>query len=164
MSENPSLPVPEVAPVNITASASDSLIVYVLEVADRPGVMHAIAAVFSHRGLSIYSLLADNGRKLSRVLVSFRGTDRQHLLVERVLTRLHNVTSVRALHADSPELRAIAIGRVTGELPDMPELIVQRQGEDVVVLTGRYTDVESAVSRLEAEDRVSAVACSLVAL
>lgn len=143
--------------------SADNLVVYVLEADDRAGVMHAIAAVFAHRGLSMHSLLADTGRKPSRILVSFAGTERQQKLVQQVLTRLHHVQGVRVLRTDSPELRAIAVGRLCGPLPELAEVIAQTHG-DAVMLSGRYRDVEAAVSELESKGLIADVARSLVAL
>ena len=139
------------------------LVVYVLEADDRAGVMHAIAAVFAHRGLSMHSLLADTGRKPSRILVSFAGTERQQKLVQQVLSRLHHVQSVRVLRTDAPELHAIAVGRLCGPLPALSEVIAQTHG-DAVMLSGRYADVEAAVQALESQGLIADVARSLVAL
>jgi acetolactate synthase small subunit len=145
------------------AGSDEELIVFVIEAADRPGIMHAIAAVFSHRGLSMHSLVADTGRKPPRILVSFLGPERQRRLVEQVLQRLHYVQSVRVLRSDSPELRAIATARVLDTLPDMADVLVQRHG-DIVVITGTYAAVDAVVTRLQHEQRIESVARSLVAL
>jgi hypothetical protein len=145
------------------AFASARGVVYLLEVADRPGLVHAIAAVFAHRGLSMRAFVADASRTPPRILVVFRGTARQCRLVERVLARLHDVHSVRAMDEDSLELRAMAVCRPTGDWPALAEVEVQPLGE-TRLLSGRYGAVEAALARLTAEGLVSEAARSLVAL
>lgn len=138
-------------------------VVYVLEVADRAGVAHAIAAVFAHRGLSMRSFVTDTGRRPPRILVSFRGTPRQCRMVEQVLARLHHVVGVRVLDEESPELHAVAVFRCAGVLPDLPEVTVQRHGETCVLLGG-YGAVERALLRIAASCAVGEVSRSLAAL
>jgi acetolactate synthase small subunit len=137
--------------------------VYVLQVTERPGIVHAIAAVFAHRGLSMRGLVADAHSRPPRVLVAFRGTQRQCRMVEQVLARLHDVHSVRALEEDSAQLRAFALCHAHAALPDMPDLSIQAQGE-TSLLSGSYAAVDRALERFVAEGLVSDFACSLVAL
>lgn len=138
-------------------------VVYLAEVADRPGVAHAISAVFAHRGLSIKALVADTSHAPPRILVAFRGTERQCRLVEQVLQRLHHVHSVRSFPIDAPQLRALAVCRATGELPALSEVRVQPLGE-THLLHGTYGAVERAIESLMAQDLISDVSRTIVAL
>lgn len=137
--------------------------VFVIEVADRPGVVHSIAAVFAHRGLSIESFVAETGRERPRVLVVFRGTARHCRIVEQVLARLHHVLSVRTLPTDSAELRALAFCHIKGNLPAFPAVTQQSLAPDRALLIGSYAAVENAVAELRREGSVSEVSRSLVA-
>jgi len=143
--------------------SADRQVVYVLEVADRPGIMHSIAAVFAHRGLSIHGLVADTGRKPPRILVVFEGTPRQQTLVEQVLARLHHVHQLRMLPASSPQLRAVAICRTLGPLP-LLEGVVAQLDDDMALLSGSYAAVDAALDRLTEAGLVSEISRSLVAL
>lgn len=144
-------------------SAADHQVVYVLEVADRPGIVHSIAAVFAHRGLSIHGLVADTGRKPPRILVVFEGTPRQQRLVEQVLARLHHVHQLRVVPANSPQLRAVAICRALGPLPALDDVVAQLD-EDRALLSGSYVAVDAALEQLLQAGLVSEVSRSLVAL
>lgn len=136
--------------------------VYVMDVADRPGIAHAISAVFAHRGLSMRALIADAHRSPPRILVVFEGTQRQQKLVGQVLARLHDVQRVRALPADSPELRAIAICHARTGLPAVTDVSLQSLG-DSWLLSGSYAAVDRALARWQAEGLIDAVSRSLVA-
>lgn len=144
-------------------SAADRQVVYVIEVADRPGIMHSIAAVFAHRGLSIHGLVADTGRKPPRILVVFEGTPRQQTLVEQVLARLHHVHELRMLPASSPQLRAVAICRSLGPLPLLDDVVAQLD-DDRALLSGSYAAVDAALEKLQQAGLVSEISRSLVAL
>ncbi|WP_428311700.1 hypothetical protein [Hydrocarboniphaga sp.] len=143
--------------------SADRQVVYVLEVADRPGIMHSVAAVFAHRGLSMHALVADTGRKSPRILVVFEGTPRQQQLVEQVLARLHHVHQLRMLPASSPELRAFAVCRLLGPLPLLDEVLAQVD-DDHATLSGRYAAVDAALEHLLQAGVVSDISRSLVAL
>ncbi|MDB5970903.1 MAG: hypothetical protein JWQ90_3353 [Hydrocarboniphaga sp.] len=143
--------------------STDRQVVYVLEVADRPGIMHSIAAVFAHRGLSIHGLVADTGRKPPRILVVFEGTPRQQTLVEQVLARLHHVHQLRMLPAISPQLRAVAICRTLGPLPLLDDVVAQLD-DGMALLSGSYAAVDTALEQLLRTGLVSEVSRSLVAL
>jgi acetolactate synthase small subunit len=143
--------------------SADRQVVYVLEVADRPGIMHSIAAVFAHRGLSIHGMVADTGRKPPRILVVFEGTPRQQALVEQVLARLHHVHQLRTLPANSPQLRAVAICRTLGPLPLLDDVVAQVD-DDRALLSGSYVAVDAALDQLLAAGLVSEISRSLVAL
>ncbi|MDT0496947.1 hypothetical protein RM530_06150 [Algiphilus sp. W345] len=138
-------------------------VVYLCEVAERPGVVHSIAAVFAHRGLSIKALVADTSHSLPRILVAFRGTVRQCRMVEQVLRRLHHVHGVRTFPIDAPELRALAICRTQGELPVLPGVREQSLG-DTSLLSGTYGAVELAIKQLLEQGLVSDVSRTFVAL
>lgn len=140
-------------------------VVYVMEVADRPGIMHAIAAVFAHRGLSMQALVADAHRTPPRILVVFDGTPRQCRLVEQVLARLHDVHRIRSLAADAPEVRAFAVCHDKGgaALPELIGVSAQQLG-DTWLLSGSYVAVDAALAQLRAADRIDEVSRSLVAL
>lgn len=149
--------------VSDSGAARDAqCIVYVMDVAERPGIAHAISAVFAHRGLSMWALIADAHRRPPRVLAVFEGTQRQQKLVGQVLARLHDVQRVRALPADSPELRAIAICHARAGLPAMTDVSLQSLG-DAWLLSGSYAAVDRALARWQAEGLIDAVSRSLVA-
>lgn len=136
-------------------------VVYVLEVADRPGLVHAIAAVFAHRGLSMRSFVADTSRTPPRILVVFRGTARQSRLLERVLARLHDVHSIRVVDEDSAEVRAMAVCRPAGDWPPLAEVEVRQLGETRLI-SGRHGAVDRALSELAAAGLVAESFRSLV--
>lgn len=138
-------------------------VVYVLEVTDRAGLVHAVAAVFAHRGLSMRAFVADTSRAPSRVLVVFRGTARQCRLVGQVLARLHDVHDVRVIDEDSAELRATALCRPTGIWPSLEEVEVQTQGE-VRLVSGRHAAVEAALAGLTTAGLVGEVSRALMVL
>jgi len=146
----------------MTDLAIADCVVYVLDVAERPGIAHAISAVFAHRGLSMRALIADAHRSPARVLVVFEGTARQRRLVAQVLVRLHDVQAVRTLPADSPELRAIAICRANAGLPAIPDVSMQSLGSSWL-LSGTYAAVDRALSRWQAAGLIESVSRSLVA-
>ncbi|NKF23102.1 hypothetical protein [Solimonas marina] len=126
-------------------------VVYVAEVADRPGTVHAIAAVFAHRGLSMRALIADASRQPARILVPFIGSERQCTMVEQVIARLHHVRDLRVLPADAPELRASAVCSLATPPPDLPGIDIHAAG-DRWVLSGSYGDIERAIEQLRRDD------------
>jgi hypothetical protein len=138
-------------------------VVYVIEVADRPGLVHAIAAVFAHRGLSMRAFFADTSRSPPRILVLFRGTPRQCRMVGQVLVRLHDVHSLRIVDENAAELRAMALCRPTAPWPAFEEVEVQALGE-TCLMSGRHAAVEAALARLTADGLVTGVSRALVAL
>ncbi|GAC1629100.1 MAG: hypothetical protein NVS9B10_19820 [Nevskia sp.] len=148
----------------VVDAAGSITVVYVMDVADRPGIAHAIAAVFAHRGLSMRALIADAHRRPPRILVVFNGTPRQARLVAQVLARLHDIHGVRMLPADSAELRAVALCRGgRGPIPDLGAVSVQQLGE-AWLLSGSYVEVETALAILCAAGLGGDVSRSLVAL
>lgn len=156
---------PSITSASINGESVLQRVVYVIDVDDRPGIMHAIAAVFSHRGLSMQALVADTHRQQPRILVVFEGTGRQCQLVEQVLARLHDVQQIRTLRTDAPELRAFAICRLNGPLmPEtVPDVGVQRNGNEYQIF-GSYDAVDAALRRLQQDAAVDAVSRSLVVL
>ena len=147
-----------------TAGDSSATVVFVMDVADRPGIAHAIAAVFAHRGLSMRALIADAHRRPPRILVVFNGTPRQSRLVAQVLARLHDVHGVRMLPSDSAELHAVALCRgVNDAIPELRDVDIQRLG-DIRLLSGRYVDVEAALLTLQDAGMAIDVSRSLVVL
>lgn len=147
----------------MTEPSSARRVVYVIEAAERPGIVHAIAAVFAHRGLSMRALIADASRSPPRILVVFHGTGRQCRMVEAVLGRLHNVHSVRMLDEAAPELQATALCRLSGTAVVEDGLAVQPLG-DKLLLSGSYAAVERALARLDAEGLLIEAFRTLVAL
>jgi len=139
-------------------------VVYVIDVDDRPGIMHAIAAVFSHRGLSMLALVADTHRQQPRILVVFEGSDRQCRLVEQVLARLHDVQQIRTLPTSAPELRAFAICRLSAPLTAEFPGVEVRQDRNECQLWGGYDAIDAALSRLQQSGAIEAVSRSLVVL
>ena len=139
-------------------------VVFVLDVEERPGILHAIAAVFAHRGLSIRALVADASRHAPRILVAFRGTPRQCRRVEQVLGRLHDVQRLRVLADDAPEIHAAAMCHFLGG--DVPPLggVECRREAGTLLLSGRYAAVVAAVDRLELTGQLQETFLSLVAL
>jgi hypothetical protein len=138
-------------------------VIYAIDVIDRPGVLHAITAVFADRGLSMEGLVAETARVPSRILVAFRGSQRQCRMVEQVLPRLHHVLSVRTLPTDSPELRAIAWFKSDAPVAPIDGVTVQWLGGSVL-LSGSYASVHHAVAQLLQQGLAHEVSRSLVAL
>lgn len=142
---------------------SDLTAVFAVEVSDRPGMLNAVASVFADRGLSIESLVAETGRKPSRILVVFRGTARQCRQVEQVLPRLHHVHRVQRLPIDAASLHAIALCRLQGDAPELPGVKSQPLGEHLL-LSGSYGAVGDAVEQLRSSGQLLEFSRSLVAL
>jgi hypothetical protein len=149
----------------MTEADGSTTVVYVMDVADRPGIVHAIAAVFAHRGLSMRALIADAHRRPPRILAIFNGTSRQARLVSQVLARLHDINSVRMLSADSEELHAVAVCRV-GEaaLPELGAAVSIQKAGNAWLLSGSYAAIESALAILRESGCGLEVSRSLVAL
>ena len=148
-------------PAHAAGGTDATTVVYVLDVADRPGIVHAIGAVFAHRGLSMLGLVADAHRRPPRILVVFAGTRRQQRLVSQVLARLHDIHAVRTLPAESPELRAFAMCRGVRAMPALADVGVQKLG-DAWLLSGSYSEVEVALAGLRAAGIEAEVSRSLV--
>lgn len=138
-------------------------VVYVIETADRPGIVHAIGAVFAHRGLSMHALVADASRSPPRILIVFHGSPRQCRMVAAVLARLHDVIGVRMLDEESPELHSSALCRLAGIPPPMPGVSVQLLPEGAL-LSGRHAAVEQALARLDADGLLLGAFRTVVAL
>jgi len=149
----------------MTEADGSTTVVYVMDVADRPGIVHAIAAVFAHRGLSMRALIADAHRRPPRILAIFNGTSRQARLVSQVLARLHDINSVRMLSADSEELHAVAVCRV-GEaaLPELGAAVSIQKAGNAWLLSGSYAAIESALAILRESGCRLDISRSLVAL
>ncbi len=145
-------------------AAFDPGVVYVMDVEDRPGILRAIAAVFSERGLSIDALVAETHRTPSRILVLYQGgTARQCRLIRRVLQRLHDVRAVRMLPVSDPAIRAVAVCRAPDGWAPVVGIDAQPLGESWV-LSGAFQVLDAALAKATREMRITDVFRSLVAI
>jgi len=132
-------------------------VAYVIDATERPGMVHSIAAVFAHRGLSMEALVADTTRSDPRIIVVFRGTPRQCRMVAHVLPRLHDVRSVQVLALDSPQLRAVALCEKIEGLPAFDD-IDARPFDEYLLVTGNYEAVDRRLR--ECRDRFGLIELS----
>lgn len=137
-------------------------VAYVIDATERPGMVHSIAAVFAHRGLSMDALVADTNRSDPRIVVLFHGTPRQCRMVAHVLPRLHDVRRVQVLPLDSPLLRAVVLCDVDGPLPPLAEVDVHEVSGHLLLL-GRYQAVDDALQPLRERQTVRELSRTVIA-
>ncbi|WP_028006672.1 hypothetical protein [Solimonas flava] len=125
-------------------------VVYVVEVAEKPGIVHALAAVFAHRGLSMRSFIADAVRRPPRILIPFEGTPRQCRLLAQVIARLHDVLGLRVLDAGAAELQASALCRLDAPPPALAGISWREGGDGTWQMSGAYLAVDRALAELAA--------------
>lgn len=163
MTDLPDTSTSRALPPSLATPSTLQTVVYILDVAEKPGIANAITAVFAHRGLSIEAVVADAGRRPPRILVVFTGTPRQCRMVEHVLQRLHDVYAVRCVDDDAAELRAVAFCRTSGALPALAGVEVRAAG-DASLVSGSYRAVQAALARWSDDGLIVDVSRSLVAL
>ena len=137
--------------------APHPLVTFRIGVQDTPGVMSAVAAVFSGRGVSMESILTFRGWQESdepQVLVTVRANERRRHMLHRVLERLQVVTSVKLLGADDSSLFLVALIRVPGgaEMGDGVRALPMEDsahGEQRFLLAGACAAVEKELRRLD---------------
>jgi acetolactate synthase small subunit len=91
---------------------SDIRWLFAVKIMDKPGVLTAVASVFSHRGVSLRmivgSTLASLEEGRSTLLVSFEASPAKMRMLRRTVERLAKVINVQSYRYDSIYLRAVA--------------------------------------------------------
>lgn len=149
--------------------------VFVIKAQDKPGALTGAASVFSTRGVSLDTILGGGltgtGVDGGRIVVSFRATQRKQAMLLRVVERLSAVLKVDCYPYSSPELRAIAIVRVSAaadtdwEVTDVQtEIISENNDSRRMLLTGSTSAVEQIVEMLREQNALLDVAMSVMAV
>lgn len=148
--------------------------VFAIKAQDKPGALTAAAGVFSNRGVSLETILG-SGISLtgtsSRIVLSFRATERKKNMLLRAMERLAAVLQVECYTYESPELRAIAVVRVAAEsgvdwdaAEVQTEVVSQGNGSQTLLLTGETLVVEQVIERLRDRDALLDVVVSVMAV
>jgi acetolactate synthase small subunit len=148
--------------------------VFVIKAQDKPGALTAAAGVFSNRGVSLETILGSGitlaGTDGGRIVLSFRATEYKKDMLLRVLERLSAVQQVNCYIYSSPELRAIAVVRVSGtdtawETSDVQtEIVSQSEDSRTMLLTGVTPAVEQVIETLREHNALLDVAMSVMAV
>ncbi|MGL5083976.1 MAG: ACT domain-containing protein [Microcoleaceae cyanobacterium] len=149
--------------------------VFVVKVIDKPGVLSAIAAIFSNRGISLEtilgSILSPDGVEGGRIVVKFRATERKQEMLLRAAQRLSKVLEVQAYPYADERLRAIAIAKVKastdlqGIHPEIQmEVISSNSEHQTVLLTGPTLIIDSILKTLKEQNTVLDIALAVMAV
>lgn len=147
--------------------------VFAIKSQDRPGVLTAAAAVFSHRGVSLETILgsggAATGTEEGRVMLSFRASKRQQEMLLRIIERLATVEQVQAYPYNSPQVRAIAVLRLAQAMkPEAKnvqiEIIQADSQSQTLLLTGSTSVVEEMLQQFKVQGVLLDVAVSVMAV
>jgi acetolactate synthase small subunit len=148
--------------------------VFVIKAQDKPGAVTAAAGVFSNRGVSLETILG-SGMTLtgvdSRIVLSFRAMERKKDMLMRALERLSAVLQVDCYAYSSPELRAIAVVRVSAasdsnwQASDVQtEIVSESNNSQTMMLTGGTSAVEQMVETMREHNALLDVAMSVMAV
>ena len=151
---------------------ADQRWVFVVRALDKPGTLTATAAAFSHRGVSLESILASGIAPTTledgRLILIFRATAEKKALLQRTLERLSIILQVEAYTYDDDRLRAIAVAKLNSAVT-MPtsdrlsvEKIAQTDSGHIVMLTGTPPMVETAISELRDHGQLKDVVMSYI--
>lgn len=150
--------------------------VFVIKAQDKPGALTAAAGVFSNRGVSLDTILGSGmtltGADGGRIVLSFWATERKRAMLLRVLERLSAVQQVDCYPYLSPELRAIAVVRVSGATDDkawkaadvQTEIVSKGEDSQTLLLTGITAAVEELIETLRDRQALLGVAMSVMAV
>ena len=148
--------------------------IFVIRALDKPGTLTNAAAVFSNRGVSLEGVLGSGIDPVTvndgHILFSFRATEQKQAMLKRSLERLTSIFRVDAYAYDDERLRAIAVAKLTPDArvgPDAEDLYVEtitRNSEDEVMLllSGRTTAVEEAITRFREQQQLKDVVMSTI--
>lgn len=151
--------------------------VFAIKAQDKPGALTATAGVFSNRGISLETTLcsgmtlASRDRDGGRIVLSFRATQRRKDMLLRTVERLSAVLQVDCYPYSSPQIRAIAVVRVSstagsdGETPDVQaEIISEGNESQTMLLSGSTLAVEQFVETLRERNVLLDVTMSVMAV
>lgn len=135
--------------------------VFVLKVQDAPGALTAISSVFSSRGVSLEIILG-NGLALGEegggiIVLSFHATAKKRETLHRTVARLAKVVEVQDYPFAAPQLRALAIARVStpglnlSAIQAHAETLTETAEEATILLSGDAQCVDEALRTLRAE-------------
>ncbi|MEM9948511.1 MAG: hypothetical protein AAF810_20955 [Cyanobacteria bacterium P01_D01_bin.36] len=140
---------------------------------NKPGTLTAAATVFSNRGVSLEGFLGsgidtstvENGR----LLFSFRATPQKQALLKRSLERLPTISEVSAYEYEDDRLRAIAITKLQPTTPITEiapglhtEVIAHTEDALLLLLSGKTTVVESAITYFRKQEKLQDVVMSAI--
>lgn len=151
----------------------------VLRLSDRPGALEAITATFSHRGISLAWVLANDGDSspdgYATVIVHFQATLSHCDAIKRVLSRLSRVVSVTEPAVSGSAVRLCAMVRLIQDAP-APTLPEGSTGhvdfvtcdevtqEAIYSLSGSPAEIGETLSRLQEAGYSRTVTQALLAL
>jgi acetolactate synthase small subunit len=149
--------------------------VFVVRVQDKPGALTSTASVFSNRGVSLEGVLgsgiAATTEEDGRLVFSFRATERKKIMLQRALERLSKVLGVESYAYDDPQLRAIAVARLTtqdGVKLDGADLqvdtIASQPEEVTLLLTGNAERLTHTLEDLRQRDVLKDVVVAAIAI
>ncbi|MCB2156447.1 ACT domain-containing protein [bacterium] len=140
-------------------STSNPIVTFRIGVQDRPGVMAAVANVFSGRGVSMESILTLRGWSETdepQVIVTVRANERRRRLLHRVLERLEVVNNVMQMQAEDAahfEMAWVRVRTGTVVCNGVRSMAVEKTSEDhdQFLLLGDRGEVEKELQRLDKE-------------
>lgn len=147
--------------------------VFVVKALDKPGTLAAAASVFSNRGVSLEAILGSginpNTTEDARLVLSFQASERKKTMLMRALQRLSRVVEVDAYPYTDPQLRAIAIAKVSSldgiELNTVQtEAIAQSVDSQTFLLTGSPAAIDEVVDRLRQHQVLMDVVLTTIAI
>lgn len=156
--------------------------VFVVRALDKPGTLTATAAVFSHRGVSLESILgsgiASTTTEDGRLILTFCATPQKQAMLLRSLERLSSVMQVSVYRYDDPLLRAIAVVSLSDpnavDLSALPLRVEPITGEPStnlaegrashVLLTGNPPAVAEAIAKFREHGILNDVVVATIAI
>jgi acetolactate synthase small subunit len=147
--------------------------VFVVKVLDKPGTVTAAASVFSNRGVSLEAILGSginpHTSEDARLVLSFQASERKKDMLMRALQRLSKVAGVDAYRYNDPQLRAIAIAKVSSlenvELTEVQtEAIAQTPNNQTFLLTGSTTAIDQLLDQLRQNQALLDVVLTAIAI
>jgi acetolactate synthase small subunit len=154
--------------------------VFVVRALDKPGTLTATAAVFSHRGVSLETILgsgiASTTTEDGRLILTFRATPQKQAMLLRSLERLTSVMQVSVYPYSDPLLRSIAIVSLsnvdTVDLSALP-LNVETMGSNgsgqapdtnQLLITGNPPVVDDAIAQLREQGVLKDIVMATIAI
>lgn len=143
---------------------------FVLKLTDRPGGMELVAATFAHRGISLSTLLGNDGaldpEGRATVVVTFTATPARKEALRRTLCRLSRVVSVREYVAEAPVLRKTAVARLAEGAAALEGagVTAERIAGDTYLLVGPPEAVDALLTQARGDERLKDVTHTVIAL
>jgi acetolactate synthase small subunit len=149
--------------------------VFVVKAQDKSGALTSAASVFSNRGVSLEAILGSGISSMTskdgRLILSFQATERKKEMLLRAMERLSKVLQVHAYPYDAPQIRAIAIAKVSSlaglDLETQPvqtETISQTADSLTLMLSGSTFAVEAVIEQLRQRQALLDVVMSAIAI